>query len=936
MVYLNDGSIGLSDRAPGAPSPAPPASGSGEAAESRVGNPICFFGRSGPKCLHVALTVCLVSCIVDATTTASEVSTDEKDAVTIRVVGMPDTASPSPGTVARMKSVTAFRRHHPWIQLTSSTGLELEGRGSNTTLMQIAGRIAPHVMHVNLRLLDSYVDQGFLAPLDEYIERLTEAERLRLAPRSIWDAVTRRGPPDGEIHVYALPIDLNVSAVFYRRGLFRDVGLPDRPPLDWDELERFGRVLREKKGLPILGVAKGWDSSALLDFMPGLDAEVVRQEATGRWRCVFACPSVAKAAVQYAKLAHLGYLYRDPSDHRLRFDQEKVGMVVQYVNSTVLTSGRNPDLVGYGPLFDPPGGRTSSRIFCNMMGMFSDVDRQAERDAAWAWMRWNSGLDHARIRVETMVKYGQGSLVNPEMLRRFGFEQHIDPVTPTTVEALRYGLEQGRANVHGRRIDTVMREMNKPIGAILGDERIRKAVLDGEVQQAEQMALEHLRRAEDRINKLVYGSLSPQEKRRRNRVAAIVAAIVLLAFAGLFWMVMRSFRPPELEISPAAGRWRFATFKWAYLILLPAIGSVLIWQYYPLLRGTSMAFQDYRVMGGSEFVGMDNFAACLYDRTFWFAVWVSIRYALIFLSIGFGAPIVLAMLLQEAPFARVLFRTIFYLPAVLAGIVVILLWKKFYHVDGALNQAIGFFTGWPPWLMVPVKAALTTATVVLTYQAFAKPLIRYPSLLSRWGIVIRVTVLVALVGWLGAGAFDQVRARGPIGGLTDLVAWLARPWSYEPFAWLESRKTALFACILPTVWAGMGPGCLIYLAALKTVPEELYEAADTDGATTGQKILHVTLPGIKGLIIINFVGAFIGAFRSAGMILPMTGGGPIGEFNATEVVGLQIFYTAFWDLKFGLATAMAWILGAMLIGFTMLQLRKLSRMEYRTAQTPGS
>ena len=71
-----------------------------------------------------------------------------------------------------------------------------------------------------------------------------------------------------------------------------------------------------------------------------------------------------------------------------------------------------------------------------------------------------------------------------------------------------------------------------------------------------------------------------------------------------------------------------------------------------------------------------------------------------------------------------------------------------------------------------------------------------------------------------------------------------------------------------------------------------------------------------------FIGSWYGA---AGNILAMTGGG-----KNTEEVGLHIFYKAFMYLNFGEATAMAWLLGLMLIGFTVYQLRILSRLEFRT------
>ncbi|HUU11924.1 MAG TPA: sugar ABC transporter permease [Phycisphaerae bacterium] len=159
------------------------------------------------------------------------------------------------------------------------------------------------------------------------------------------------------------------------------------------------------------------------------------------------------------------------------------------------------------------------------------------------------------------------------------------------------------------------------------------------------------------------------------------------------------------------------------------------------------------------------------------------------------------------------------------------------------------------------------------------------------------------------------------------AVWYMRPFLTlaEPFQWLISSDTALLCCVLPMVWAGMGPGCLIYLAALKGIADDFYEAADIDGATFIDKVLFVIFPILKPLLIINFVGVFIGSWQSTANILAMTGGG-----YGTEVAGLHIFYRAFIYLKFGPATAMAWVLGFLLIGFTAHQLSILSRLEFRT------
>ncbi|MDD3563932.1 MAG: sugar ABC transporter permease, partial [Candidatus Cloacimonetes bacterium] len=133
----------------------------------------------------------------------------------------------------------------------------------------------------------------------------------------------------------------------------------------------------------------------------------------------------------------------------------------------------------------------------------------------------------------------------------------------------------------------------------------------------------------------------------------------------------------------------------------------------------------------------------------------------------------------------------------------------------------------------------------------------------------------------------------------------------------------------PAVWAGMGPGSLIYLAALKCIPNELYEAADIDGAGFVGKIRHIVFPSLKALIIIQLISAFIVAAQSSDFILIMTFGGPN---EATRVADLMIFEKAYLYLNFGLATTMAWMLSLLLMGFTVMQIKYISRMEFRSVK----
>ncbi len=151
----------------------------------------------------------------------------------------------------------------------------------------------------------------------------------------------------------------------------------------------------------------------------------------------------------------------------------------------------------------------------------------------------------------------------------------------------------------------------------------------------------------------------------------------------------------------------------------------------------------------------------------------------------------------------------------------------------------------------------------------------------------------------------------------------------DPVKWLDNPKIALISVILPSIWATAGPGSIIYQAALRSVPDEMYEAADMDGAGVWTKIWRITLPTLKPLIIINLVGVVIASFQATENILVMTAGGPL---YSTQTLGLEIWYNAFVFLKFGYATAAAWVMGALLVGFTIYQLRIMKDLRYAAAR----
>ncbi len=128
----------------------------------------------------------------------------------------------------------------------------------------------------------------------------------------------------------------------------------------------------------------------------------------------------------------------------------------------------------------------------------------------------------------------------------------------------------------------------------------------------------------------------------------------------------------------------------------------------------------------------------------------------------------------------------------------------------------------------------------------------------------------------------------------------------QPIDLLGHDNTALLAVILISVWQIFGQYMLYWMAALQQVPEELYEAADLDGANERQKMFHVTLPLIRPVAVIITLLALVNALHVFGIIVTLTAGGP---GRATYVVSYFIYTEAFREapFKYGYASAAALI-----------------------------
>jgi multiple sugar transport system permease protein len=139
--------------------------------------------------------------------------------------------------------------------------------------------------------------------------------------------------------------------------------------------------------------------------------------------------------------------------------------------------------------------------------------------------------------------------------------------------------------------------------------------------------------------------------------------------------------------------------------------------------------------------------------------------------------------------------------------------------------------------------------------------------------------------------------------------------------WLQDEVWSKPSIILMGLW-GAGAGMIVWLAGLKGIPEQLYESASIDGAGPWSKFLHVTLPMLSPYIFFNLIMGIIGTLQTFAQAYIMTGGGPV---HSTLFYVYYLFNNAFGYFKMGYACAMAWILFAIILALTLIQVKLAPR-----------
>ena len=280
---------------------------------------------------------------------------------------------------------------------------------------------------------------------------------------------------------------------------------------------------------------------------------------------------------------------------------------------------------------------------------------------------------------------------------------------------------------------------------------------------------------------------------------------------------------PEAATRRVKRKRREATAGYIFLTpwLLGLIGITAI----PMLISLYLSFTDYDILtplSEVKWVGLRNYGEMFTaDPSYWHAVWVTVKFALIATPLKLASALGVALLLNRERRGTGLLRALFYLPSLLGGSVALaIVWRTIFNRDGAVNAFLAIFgiTG-PPWINDP--------------------------------------------------------------------AW------------------ALESIMVLGIWQ-FGAPMVIFLAGLKQVPTELYEAAAVDGAGPIRQFFKITLPMLSPVIFFNLVLETIHGFQgfTSAFVVSNGTGGPV---DSTLMYTLYLFIRGFGNYEIGYSSAMAWV-----------------------------
>lgn len=190
--------------------------------------------------------------------------------------------------------------------------------------------------------------------------------------------------------------------------------------------------------------------------------------------------------------------------------------------------------------------------------------------------------------------------------------------------------------------------------------------------------------------------------------------------------------------------------------------------------------------------------------------------------------------------------------------------------------------------------------------------------ITLYKILIYLPVIVSIV--VAAIAFKWLYAQ------TGILNYFVEQLGYNPIGWLTDPRYSLYSVAIVTIWKGVGYYMMIYLASLMSVPQDLYEACDIDGASFFRKHLTVTVPHLMPTIALVSTISAISAMKVFAEIYVMTKGGPL---NSSKTIVYYIYERAFENLDLGYASALSVVLLVVVLAFSIINVVFFEKNRYQ-------
>jgi ABC-type sugar transport system permease subunit len=256
-----------------------------------------------------------------------------------------------------------------------------------------------------------------------------------------------------------------------------------------------------------------------------------------------------------------------------------------------------------------------------------------------------------------------------------------------------------------------------------------------------------------------------------------------------------------------------------YLFLLPSLAIFLLYRIIPIGWNFLLSFQEWKVIGANEWVGLEQYVDMFTNDIFWQSFRNTLVYFFLGSPLAIAVAIVIATLVNNPMRGRNFYRVVVFLPYPITPVAIAIIWQWLYNKDVGL-----------------------------------------------------INFVLREIGLVEAGI---------------------------PF--LQSFQLALPSVIVTSIWQVLGYFVILILAGLQTIPTDLYESAELDGASPLARFFKITIPLIRPTLFLCFIVGIINSFTVFDMVWVMTRGGP---GHATEILITNIYKNAFTFNKIGYAAAM--------------------------------